>query len=803
MRITLRTEYHTEWGEELFVRLGRKRLPMSFCDGFIWEAVFETTSKTQHLDYSLEVCKQGQILRHEEDARASVALPRNAKNVLIWDFWRDAERIPFHSKLFHDVIFSRTKENAPIPQSGEIYIETFAPCVTSSKVLSISGSSHALGCWTVSKSKGMSHIGDGLWAVSVPIEESLVEFKHIEVDSLEHATWEEGANRKFTANGFDCVMVLGLWLRSPKWKGAGVAVPVFSLRTSKSFGIGEFDDIKLLADFCLASGMKVIQLLPINDTICSRTYRDSYPYSSISSFALNPIYISLSSIFDVAHDACYQKKKEEVDAEDDVDFEKVLHYKEEFLKKAFIQKRESIKQDINYIQFISRNQSWIEPYAAFCTLRDVYKTTDFSKWEKYSQYTPKTTSYVSKKYSENFDFHLFVQYHLHIQLSEAVEYCHRIGIALKGDLPIGVGRHSADVWSNPKQFDCSSSAGAPPDDFSKDGQNWGFPIYNWDEMKKDGYRWWRCRLEKMAEYFDAYRIDHILGFFRIWEVPLDAQSALLGEFFPSLPLSKVEIKKAGFTARLNPSKDYASPNTLWLRYRHSPNGYVPRISPFDEKCFLALSSEQKAAYTKIHDDFFYDRHNSFWANTANERLSALNSGHRMLTCGEDLGMIPGCVPSVMRQKNILSLEIERMPKAMYTEFTDTRSYPYLSVCTTSTHDMSPLREWWEEDYKKSERYFREVLGMHGDVSKNATERICSAIIARHLEAPSMLAIIPIQDWMSINERVRLSNGKSERINIPAVANHYWKYRMHLKIEDILQRKEFLKQVNHLIKKSGR
>lgn len=802
MKVTVQIHYRTRWGEHLSLSFGKKNILMSFKDGFMWEAVFISNPRQNKIYYSLKLEKEGKVIRREEGKRLPIEFSKDVKSVLILDNWRDGSWTPFCSKLFKHVMFPHTIENSPIVQKGETFIETFAPCIPSSKRVSICGSSRSLGEWNTSKAIDMAFIGDGLWAVTLKKEQFPVEFKHI-IRPSDEQMWEEGSNRYVPVNDEDCVIIRAGKFRSVAWKAAGVAIPVFSLRSARSFGIGEFEDIKSLAYFSRAAGMKIIQILPINDTIASRTFRDSYPYSSISSFALNPIYISLDSILDTGIWKHYSELRTELNSLTAVDFEKVLRYKEKFLRKAFSLTREKINKDGEYLHFISQNQIWLYPYASFCTLRDVFKTTDFSKWEQYRVYNSKIPSLVEEKYGDDFQFHLFVQFHLHRQLMDAVEYCHRLHIAVKGDLPIGVGRHSADVWSNPTQFDCQSCAGAPPDDFSKDGQNWGFPIYNWEEMKKDGYSWWKNRLSKMAEYFDAYRIDHILGFFRIWEVPLEAKSALMGEFFPSIPLSASEIRKTGFKEGISASEDYLSTNTLWLRYRHSLKGYVPRINPFDEESFKSLSPSQQEAYRKIYDDFFYARHNRFWDETAEERLGALSQENEMLTCGEDLGMIPLCVPEFMRRHNILSLEIERMPKAAFTDFGDLRSYPYLSVCTTSTHDMSPLREWWKEDRNKTEKYFREVLNMHGEIPENVTEQIAATIIRNHLLSSSMLAIIPLQDWMSIDKKVRLKDGISERINIPAVSDHYWRYRMHLSLEELLQKKGFIKKIRHLIEESGR
>ena len=175
----------------------------------------------------------------------------------------------------------------------------------------------------------------------------------------------------------------------------------------------------------------------------------------------------------------------------------------------------------------------------------------------------------------------------------------------------------------------------------------------------------------------------------------------------------------------------------------------------------------------------------------------------MLVCGEDLGMIPHCVPEVMERLQILSLEIQRMPKESWREFGDTWAYPYRSVCTTSTHDMSGIRAWWEEDRARTQRFFNEILGEQGEAPYFCEPWICEKIVELNLFSPSMLAILPLQDWLSIDGRLRLENPQEERINIPAHSRHYWRYRMHLSIEQLLEEGVFNTRLRELIERSGR
>jgi 4-alpha-glucanotransferase len=157
----------------------------------------------------------------------------------------------------------------------------------------------------------------------------------------------------------------------------------------------------------------------------------------------------------------------------------------------------------------------------------------------------------------------------------------------------------------------------------------------------------------------------------------------------------------------------------------------------------------------------------------------------------------------MKELSILSLEVQRMPKNQNDEFGNPANAPYLSVCSTSTHDTSTLRGWWEEDRKLSERFFRSVLGQQDDFPDTMEPWIAREIIIRHLASPAMWAIFPIQDLLAMDAKLRYNNTQGERINVPAIAQNYWRYRMHLKIEDLLEEKKFNSELMSMINTNGR
>lgn len=549
----------------------------------------------------------------------------------------------------------------------------------------------------------------------------------------------------------------------PGYKGAGTAIPVFALRSEEGFGVGEFNDLKKMADWAARTNQSVLQLLPINDTTDTHTWQDSYPYNPISNFALHPQYINLPAA-GLKVDAAYKKLRAELNALPQIDYERVNNEKTRLLLKLYAKDGAALLESAPFKAFFKANKSWLPDYAAFCSARDNHPV----------------------------EFYYFVQYHLDKQMKEAVAYAHSKGVYFKGDLPIGVNRESVEARNNPHLFNMDSQAGAPPDAFSEDGQNWGFPTYNWEEMAKDGYAWWKDRFGKMAEYFDAYRIDHILGFFRIWEIPVPEKSGLMGHFAPALPYQRCEIEQKGLPV-----------DGLFLEDPHKPGYFHPRISCQKTEAFAALQDWQKTVYNDMYNDFFYHRHNDFWKAQALRKLPELLSSTGMLTCGEDLGMIPACVPEVMDSLRILSLEVQRMPKDPADDFGHPERYPYLCVCTTSSHDTTPLREWWTEDRALTQKYYNEILHRSGTAPEMCSADICEQILRQHLESPAMLAIFPLQDWMAIDDSVKREDAFAERINIPANPRHYWRYRMHLTLEDLLSRDAFNDKVASMVSSTGR
>ena len=820
MRLTITLHYNTRWGEDIHIAFSEvsnvhnaSSYPMQTDGQGRWFITLDEDVKAAS-PYTFIVVENGAITRTEW--RHHLLPDTLHGHIHISDRWNDRSTLaPFFSSAFTKAIFAHTTHSCKPHGSAAVCICCEAPTLRKGQALALCGNSDSLGGWDPSRARLMEPHGTEwqLWLDKSEISEQC-EFKFILLDynqQSDHSpavAWEPGENRQLHIDLYSDITLRVLrtyTLRDPQehWRGAGVAIPVFSLRSQKSFGIGEFSDIPLMVDWAAKTGQCFLQLLPVNDTTMHRNWHESYPYNAISCFALNPAYIRLEEVGILADKEAmkeFRKQQKALNKLPQVDYDAVITAKWDYLRRIFAQEGEQTLASASYRQFYKENESWLRPYAAYCYLRDKYGTPDYTQWGDDAVYRDELAEAEGPLY-------LFIQYHLHLQLKHASEYAHQHGVVLKGDIPIGISRTSVEAWCNPALFSLESQAGAPPDAFARDGQNWGFPTYNWQAMAAERYHWFTRRFTKMADYFDAYRIDHLLGFFRIWEIPCTTKSGLLGHFSPAMPLTVEEITSYG----LNFYKErYAMPyakdcetDVLFVEDPYQPGTYHPRINGFDTESFKALPENERKAFYALHDDYYYHRHNDFWYGEAMKKLPALIDSTDMLVCGEDLGMIPACVPAVMDELRILSLEIQRMPKAYGCSFDNPANYPYYSVCTTSTHDMSGIRGWWEEDMQLTQRYWNDMLHQRGKAPQECEAWVCESIVRQHLDSPAMLTILPLQDWMAIDEHLRLADHSSERINVPANPFNYWRYRMHITLEELLAADDFNRQVQRLVVQSGR
>lgn len=891
MKIRISVNYHTNWGESLYMsgsipELGmmnaEKALEMKLVSPDTWCVDLESEKDIPQFEYTFIVKAPEKEWRFEWGVPHTFRPYAGVSNYEIYSLWQSlpAEK-PFYSSAFVEGMLKRTFRDQPLQGKGNtIRFSVEAPMVEPDEVLALIGEGSALGNWRGEHALIMNDSRFPVWelslnagSVSFPLE---YKFVILDKRTKQIKGWEPGKNRVLNnlPSSEDSILEFnGIRFDNPKenWRGAGTAIPVFSLRSENDFGIGDFMDIKKMVDWCELTGQKILQLLPINDTTLTGTWVDSYPYKANSTFALHPLYLNLwkvGTLKDKSRQNYFYNKASELNGLSQVDYEAVSVAKNEYLKEIYQQRGAATRRRNDYKAFISANEYWLKPYAAWCVLREQFETADNNLWGDYAVYDAGIVDNYCKNNSDKINYHYFVQYHLDLQLREARDYAHSKGIVLKGDIPIGISRHSVDAWKEPELFNMNTQAGAPPDDFSVLGQNWGFPTYNWEEMSKDGFQWWKNRFRKMAEYFDAYRIDHILGFFRIWEIPMDAVHGLLGYFNPALPFTAEELRnnydfwvnpdvhtkpfiqewmlddffgeytqevKDKYLLRLSDDryclKEFVSTqrkvedyfegkedkssrqikdgilglidDVLFVEDPYQKGHYHPRIAGQQTYQYRVLSDYAKWNFNRLYDDFYYHRHNDFWFGKAMWKLPPLLDATSMLACAEDLGMIPACVPEVMSRLQILSLEIQRMPKNPENEFGDTFRYPYFSVCTTSTHDMAGIRGWWEENRDSSQHFYNKVLGEPGEAPYYCEPWVCDKIVELHLKSPSILCILPLQDWLACDGDIRRKDPREEQINVPANPRHYWRYRMHVTIEELIGSQSFNSSIKEMIEESGR
>lgn len=876
MKLKFAINYGTKWGENLFVYITYRSLDgterssrqmMLTSDGWQWELETSAHESRQHPLVSFSYYYQvedanGHVLRKEWTAIPRTFYFDSSKNYVMADLWREVPlQYHLYSQAYRTMAFMPQEEEVkalrvPLYRKTVIF-RVSAPQLLKGQSLAVIGNHPALGSWNPARYLKMEHIGCYDWLLSVNVDAVLlpIEYKYVIVDDATHAllTWEEGDNR--TTEGLlppdqnavpdGTVLVAygeNLRVKEQTWRAAGVAAPVFSLRTDRSYGVGDFGDLKHFVDWAVTTGMKVIQILPVNDTTSSHNWCDSYPYNIVSAFALHPQYIDLEALGSLKSKAkmtAYHRQRQELNNLNYSDYEAVDRVKSAYVQEIFSERGQQTLDSKEFKTWFDDNKDWLEPYAL---------------WLKQP---------VQMVY--------YLQYHLHLQLKAAADYARSKGVVIKGDVPIGVNRNSVETATHPDLFHLDAQTGAPPDVFSHYGQNWGFPTYDWSEKQKSKGEnlvdWFHRRLRWMAQYFDAIRIDHVLGFFRIWEIPEDAVFGVLGHFSPALPMTVGEIEYFGLSfrkdlftkpfindrildrlfgmhapyvrenflvlrayglydlkAEYNTQKKIrdafegrGDENSLWIRdglYRlissvlfledpQQPEMYHPRIGVLQEPVFESLSAEDKDAFMRLYNNYYYQRHNFFWGDQAMHRLSEVFGETRMLCCAEDLGMLPDCVAPVLDNLRILTLEIQSMPKQSGFEFTHLDGNPYRSVATFSTHDMSPLRLWWEESPERTQRFYVTMLQKQGRAPEHLPAHLAEEIIARHLYCPSMLCILSLQDWLAMDGELRSKHPREERINVPSDAYNHWKYRMHLTIDELLKADKYNNKVRTMIMRSKR
>ncbi len=891
MKIQFYLRFHTSFGQTLWISDNQHTdiIPMTYINEEFWEATIRLEkNKEKKLQYNYILkTKDGEVIPEWGDDRTIDTGKNTIKEVLVIDTWNHAGEIEnaFYTAPFREILIKQKKITTIISKKKKSHTHIFrikAPLLSRNQVICMLGNTTSMGKWSVHEPVLFKKEGNW-WSGHLDLSEDSfpMTYKYgvFDIVQKKFIQFEVGDNRLLygDAGKKKLTIIHDGFARLPNnvWKGAGVSVPVFSLKSKKSFGIGEFTDLKELVDWAAEVGMKMIQILPVNDTTATHSWMDSYPYAAISAFALNPAYINLEKVAGKKNADSISKllkKQKQLNQLSEIDYEEVMKWKLGLLKELYVNSGKETLQETEYENFFAENRIWLLPYAAFCYLRDKHGTSHFEQWPSHSIYDKKEVEKLSAPSSKSYSgiaFYYFVQYHLHLQLKDAAEYAHKKKLILKGDIPIGIYRYGCDAWTAPELYTMCQQAGAPPDDFAIKGQNWGFPTYNWKSMQTNNFEWWRKRFEQMSHYFDAFRIDHILGFFRIWSIPMHAVEGVMGHFSPAIPVAINEFgekaiwfehyryckpyitkdvlielfgedaeyvqenflvtndfgsydMKVEFTTQRQVENyfDQQEPNTKNEKIRIGLYDLISNVILFEEEgsdgdkfhfrigmehtlSFKNLDEALQGKLKELYINYYFRRQDDNWKKEAMHKLPHLKRSTNMLVCGEDLGMVPHCVPEVMQQLGILSLEIQRMPKVIGKEFFHPNDAPYLSVVTPSTHDMSTIRGWWEEDREKTKRFYTQDLGQRGEAPVFCEPWINRAIVLQHLYSPAMWSVFQLQDLLGMSESLRYKDPHKERINIPANPKHYWRYRLHLSLEDLQKEKAFNEELKNYIELSGR
>ena len=645
-------------------------------------------------------------------------------------------------------------------------------------------------------------------------------------------------------------------------KITGASIPVGSLKTKDSCGVGEFLDLIPFADFCKKCDLELIQILPVNDT-----GTESSPYSALSAFALNPIYISLKNLPEVSENkeildeiSKLQKKHEK---EKRFSYRNIRNEKFAILKKIYESAYERIIKDKKLSEWEKSNE-WVKAYSIFMQKKMKYMEASWKEWPEQGHPTKEQIDKIwdDKKSAKENKFFSWMQMRLDEQFKKASAYITSLGIKLKGDIPIMMNEDSCDTWAFPEYFNDELRAGSPPDGSNPTGQNWGFPIYNWKNLKKDNYSWWKNRLLKASEYYQVYRIDHILGFFRIWATPARETTAMLGWTQPFETITRDDLKELGFS----------DDRITWLTKPHIPTYKIQEINGGDyqgtvnilsklmtrigneelwlfkpsikndkdilesdipenikaklselwrDKAFVEVSKNKYAplwtfqdttAWQSLNDNEKYllgtmiakryAKMDSLWEKQARTILKELTACTKMIACAEDLGSNPECLPDVLKDLSILSLKVVRWNREWELDnkpFIKFEDYPLLSVTTSSVHDSSTLRSWWLEE--KDAEVFAEDFELPKEIKPGKYDsKTARTLLETIATSNSAFCIHPIQDFLGLVDEYLEENPDDERVNIPgSVTEFNWTYRLPTEIEKICKNTELTDEIKKICK----
>ncbi|MFW6214398.1 MAG: 4-alpha-glucanotransferase, partial [Alkalispirochaetaceae bacterium] len=652
----------------------------------------------------------------------------------------------------------------------------------------------------------------------------------------------------------------------------GVLVPLSALRTRHSYGVGEIPDLIELARWARQCGLELIQILPINDT-----GGQSSPYSALSAFALHPIYLRIQELpeYTAAPEGVQReiaavinqlRRKHESPGEDrkkrsHLEYNELYEEKLKLLTLLFDTAAPQ-SAELGEVERWAEANPWVRPYAVYRTIKQAQENRSWRSWELLRDPDEEAIDayWNQRENRRSTRFWAWLQYRLEEQMEVVAAEADKLGIAIKGDLPILMNEDSVDIWANRDIFVQQLRAGAPPDMFSHLGQNWDFPIYNWEEMRRRTYRWWRERLRQAEKFYHVFRIDHVLGFFRIWAIPEVHFSGLPGYFYPGAFMREEELSGIGFdkgrirwleephlerfrvheilgekseelmdelftpidgeelftfSARVTGERALTElafqhalrqeqTETLLAEYRNRAlirtveHSYAATWNYRECNRFESLTPEERHAFEALVAEK-QARSEEIWEEQGLELLSMMREEVEMLPCAEDLGVVPASVPRTLEKLDILGLTIPRWSRRWGEPgqpFIHPRDYTESSVCAPSVHDTSTMREWWEKE--EGGAAFWNALHLEGSPTEEFTPECARALFRAFQEGSPRICVYQIQDFFALAPELLDPDPRRERVNVPGTYNDInWSWRMPIDLEDLIAMNDLTKELQEL------
>jgi len=572
-------------------------------------------------------------------------------------------------------------------------------------------------------------------------------------------------------------------------KRAGILAPLFSLYSKNSLGIGDFSDLKLLVDFAHQSGNSIIQLLPMNEVgpvFC--------PYDSLSSFALEPMYIAPDS------------RPKDIQKRFPVGKARVKYgikqAKLSLFKDDYFKLKDAYPTELK--KFVEENSYWIRDFAIFKVLKDYNQGRAWYDWEyEFSNRDKKALGHFRKEHAQEINFQIWLQWVAFKQFSEVKRYAGSKKVLLKGDLPILVSRDSADVWQHPEFFKLEFAAGAPPDMYCAKGQRWGMPTYNWQQIAADNYTYLKEKLRYAQNFYDILRIDHVVGLFRIWSIPYgepEENQGLNGSFDPADERQWEGHGRNILSVIVNNTKMQVCAEDLgvipWactktIAELGIPGNDVQRwVKDWSNRHDFLNPEEYR--YLSVSMLSTHDTTNwpAWWENEA----GTLDEQLFLRRCGER-GIDYTCVKGIL-----FCPKRSHHGRLRWKEAIDSVD-KLVSVLAKPREQLKDFIEFYENSYKEKEKLWQH-FHLRGPMKEKSRPEITRAALKYVLESRSIYCIQTLVDWLFLTDMFK-GDSYQYRINTPGtVSDKNWSLRLPVSLDDLLKDK-VCKEIKTMIRSSGR